>query len=61
LIVGGIIAAIAFFKGVIPASEQKPNSTVNIVVTNAPTFSLTVTSALPVYFLGPATNMVHPH
>jgi hypothetical protein len=61
LIAGGVIAAVALFKGAIPTNEQKTNPAINVVVTNAPTFSLTVTSALPVYVLEPATNAIHPH
>jgi hypothetical protein len=61
LFVGGIIAAFALFNGKIPASEQKPNPMINVVITNAPTFGLTITSASPVYFSQPVTNMVRPH
>ena len=59
LIVGGIIAAIALFKGAIPASEQK-NPALTVVVTNTPNISLVITSAVPVYFSGSATNAGRP-
>lgn len=56
LVVGGVIAAFAFFQGVTPASDQKTNSITNVTVTNNPAISLVVTSALPVYFSALATN-----
>jgi hypothetical protein len=59
LIVGGIIAAVALFKGAIPASEQK-NPALTVVVTNSPNISLVITSAAPVYFSGSATNAGRP-
>lgn len=60
LIVGGIIAAIALFKGVVPLSEQK-NPAITVVVTNSPSISLVITSAVPVYFSESFTNTARQH